>query len=148
MPRFGQFPLLCLPCGLGQRRTVERGRFYELGTTYAALFTSPLYNRNAVGNHLRRDAMDDQKTAADVERLLHALKAERNARKDAERDRAQLRAELERRIAALEARPVPDIAVAVAGIAEIRRDVVAMVATMQAEIDDLSTSLAELLRRP
>lgn len=92
--------------------------------------------------------MDEQKTAQDVERLLHALKCERNARKDAERDRAQLRAELGQRIAALEARPVPDLAAAVAGIAEIRRDVVAMVASMRAEIDDLSTSVAELLRRP
>lgn len=89
-----------------------------------------------------------EKTEQDVERLLQALKAERNARKDAEREAAQLRAAMLARVEALEARPAPNLNAALTGIAEIRRDVMAEVSQLRAEIDDLAASLAEVMRRP
>lgn len=91
--------------------------------------------------------MADQKTEQDVERLLHALKAERNARKDAERSAAQLRAAMLGRLEALESRPAPNMNAALAGIAAIRRDVESSLGLMRAELDDLAGLVDTFIRQ-
>lgn len=90
--------------------------------------------------------MADQKTSEDVARLLHALKAERNARKDAERSAAQLRSAMLGRLEALESRPAPNMNAALAGIAAIRRDVEATLGVMRSELDDLAAQVAAFIR--
>lgn len=91
--------------------------------------------------------MDDQKTAADVERLQQALKAERRLKRDAEREVTVMQRTILDRLEALEARPAT-LGPVLDGLAEIRRDVMAEVAQLRAEIDDLAATVAQVMRQP
>lgn len=89
--------------------------------------------------------MDEQTTQGDVDRLLHALKREREARKQAERDSIQLRDAMLSRLEALETRPAP-LGPILDGLAAIRRDVEASLAAMRSEIDDLHEQVQSFVR--
>ena len=90
----------------------------------------------------------DTKTAADVERLHRALRSERELRKGAEREVAQLRAEMLSRLEALERRQETAISTAqiTAGLAEIRRDLRAELASVRGEMLELGETVAQFVR--
>lgn len=96
--------------------------------------------------------MDNNKTQSDVERLQGALKASREEarrhRSRAQSAEAQLR-QLVDRIEVLESRPpAPNLNNVLGGLAAIRSDLVAQLATQQAEIDDLRAVLDSYVRQP
>lgn len=73
-------------------------------------------------------------TAQDVDRVLEALRAERQLHRQARRDAAAVLESLTDRVAALEARPAPqpvDMGRLLAGIAEIRSDMEARLQALE-----------------
>jgi hypothetical protein len=90
----------------------------------------------------------DTKTAADVERLHRALRSERELRKGAEREVAQLRAEMLSRLEALEQRQEGGVSMAqiTAGLAAIRADLRGEVASLRAEVAEMAEQLSQFVR--
>ena len=90
--------------------------------------------------------MEEQQTGSDVERVMHALKREREAHKATTRLLAQAHKDLQRRVEALEARPSIDLASITAGLAAIRSDLRAEVAALRQELDQLEQQLHQFTR--
>lgn len=91
--------------------------------------------------------MEDQKTAADVERLQHTLGRERAAHRETKRTLIAIERDLRVRVAELEARPQPaSMAQITAGLAEIRADLRATVAEVRQELDHLEQELHTFTR--
>lgn len=90
----------------------------------------------------------DTKTAADVERLHRALRNERELRKGAERQVAQLQSEMLSRLEALEARQGNGVSMAsiTSGIAAIRADLRAELASIRGEVAELSEQFQQFTR--
>lgn len=90
--------------------------------------------------------MEEQQTGSDIERLLHALKREREAHKATTRLLAQAHKDLQRRVEAIESRPPINLASITAGLAAIRSDLRAEVAALRQELDQLGLELQQFVR--
>ena len=90
---------------------------------------------------------EEQKTAADVERLQGALERERNMHKTTRAALKRLEDETLTRLDALEAAGPPlDLATVTAGLASIRADMRAEIATLRQELTELAEQLATFVR--
>lgn len=92
---------------------------------------------------------DDQKTAADVERLQHTLTRERAAHRETKRLLVQIQRDLRQRIEALEqAGTAPNVGAITSALAQIRADLRAEQAAMRAAVDELDEELQQFIRMP
>jgi len=89
-----------------------------------------------------------QPTAADVERLQHALKRERTEHREAKRVIIRLERQLFERVEALEQRqpPGPDLAQITTGLAAIRSDLRGELAALRGELAELSDTVHQFTR--
>jgi hypothetical protein len=93
----------------------------------------------------------ENKTAADLERVMGALKAERQQHREAKRDLAVLRADFLARIEALEQQRQPagpDLAQITSGLAAIRADLRAELAALRGELTELADTVHDFTRQP
>ena len=92
----------------------------------------------------------ENKTAADLERVMGALKAERQQHREAKRDLAVLRADFLARIEALEQRQpaAPDLGVITSGLAAIRADLRGELAAVRGELQELAETVHQFTRLP
>ena len=93
----------------------------------------------------------EQDLAADVERLRHALKRERETTKKVERTLGAVRGDISSRLAALEVQATRataqrDLSPVLAGVASIRAELLGELAIMRQELDELHTQVDELRR--
>jgi hypothetical protein len=118
----------------------------------AQLITSEVWqpHRKPATSHARDAVTTENKTAADLERVMHALKRERTEHRAAKRDLAALKADVLARIEALEQRqpPAPDLGQITGALAGIRSDLRAELATVRSELDELSGQVAMFIRQP
>jgi hypothetical protein len=93
---------------------------------------------------------EELKTAADVQRLQHALKQERMLHAGTRRTLERLEADLLPRIEAIEARATEPVSMAgiTTGLASIRADLRAELAAMRQELTDLADELHQFTRQP
>ena len=92
----------------------------------------------------------ENKTAADVERLMGALQAERQLHRAANRELATLNADVLARLEALEQRQPagPDLAQITTGLAAIRSDLRAELAALRGELTELADTVHDFTRQP
>jgi hypothetical protein len=94
--------------------------------------------------------LSEHPSAADAERLHHALKREREAHRETKRALIRLERELFARVEALEQRPPaagPDLATITSGLAGIRADLRAELAAVRAEVADLAEIVHQFARQ-
>ena len=99
----------------------------------------------------RRDAMTAQQpTAADVERLQHALKRERTEHREAKRVIIRLERQLFERVEALEQRQPagPDLGQITGALAGIRADLRAELAALRGELTEVADTVHAFTRQP
>jgi hypothetical protein len=91
----------------------------------------------------------ENKTAADLERVMGALKAERQQHREARRDLAVLRADFLGRIEALEQRQPagPDLGQITGALAGIRADLRAELAALRGELTELADTVHAFTRQ-
>jgi hypothetical protein len=92
----------------------------------------------------------EHKTAADLERVMGALKAERQQHREAKRTIIRLERELFQRVEALEQRQPagPDLGQITGALAGIRADLRAELAALRGELTEVADTVHAFTRQP